>query len=425
VAGHIQDRWYKTETGPDGKDRRVKTERHGTGMRYRARYVGPDGTEKSKSFPDRQKRLAEQWLAQVEADMSRGQYIDPSASRITFQQYGEKWLASQTTDATTRASVSTQLRLHAFPYIGSRPLGSFQPAHIREWVSALEKALPASSYRRVIFSSVSAVFSAAVDDKHLSSNPCRARSVRSPKSTPPRVQPWPASRVFAVRAALPEQYRAMVDLGGGCGLRQGEIFGVAVDALDYGTGWLHVGCQVKVANGHLVFDLPKRDKERDVPLPERVAHMLREHTEKHPSVEIALPWKRPDGPMVTKQLLFTRIDGRGAVRSNDFNTRVWKPALTAAGVLPVPEKGKRHKASREDGMHALRHFYASALLAAGENIKALSHYLGHDDPGFTLRVYTHLMPSSDGRARRAVDGVYAALEAAARTPDGPQTAQGS
>jgi integrase len=48
-------------------------------------------------------------------------------------------------------------------------------------------------------------------------------------------------------------------------------------------------------------------------------------------------------------------------------------------------------------MHALRPFYASVLLGAGENIKALSHYLGHNDPGFTLRVFTHLMQSSDAR----------------------------
>ncbi|GAA4558535.1 hypothetical protein GCM10023097_68290 [Streptomyces collinus] len=77
MAGHIQDRWYKTEPGPDGKPTRVKTDRYGNGLRYRARYVGPDGTEKSKSFPDRQKRRAEEWLAETAADMSRGQYVDP------------------------------------------------------------------------------------------------------------------------------------------------------------------------------------------------------------------------------------------------------------------------------------------------------------------------------------------------------------
>jgi integrase len=71
-------------------------------------------------------------------------------------------------------------------------------------------------------------------------------------------------------------------------------------------------------------------------------------------------------------------------------------------------------------MHALRHFYASVLLDAGESIKALSSYLGHSDPGFTLRVYTHLMPSSEGRARRAVDRVYETLN---QHSDGPGTAQ--
>ncbi len=68
----------------------------------------------------------------------------------------------------------------------------------------------------------------------------------------------------------------------------------------------------------------------------------------------------------------------------------------------------------------MRHFYASVLLDAGENIKALSTYLGHTDPGFTLRTYTHLLPSSEGRARIAMDKVYLSR---ASWPDGPQTAQ--
>ena len=34
---------------------------------------------------------------------------------------------------------------------------------------------------------------------------------------------------------------------------------------------------------------------------------------------------------------------------------------------------------------------------------ALSEYLGHADPGFTLRTYTHLMPSSEARTRKAID----------------------
>ena len=42
---------------------------------------------------------------------------------------------------------------------------------------------------------------------------------------------------------------------------------------------------------------------------------------------------------------------------------------------------------------------------AGESILALSEYLGHADPGFTLRTYTHLMPSSTERTKAAIDAM--------------------
>jgi integrase len=95
-------------------------------------------------------------------------------------------------------------------------------------------------------------------------------------------------------------------------------------------------------------------------------------------------------------------------------------AIDPARIIPTPEKGERYAPAREHGMHALRHFYASVLLDAGENIKALSLYLGHSDPGFTLRVYTHLMPSSETRTRKAITAVY---RTAGRAHDGPETTQ--
>ncbi|GAB3338932.1 tyrosine-type recombinase/integrase [Micromonospora halotolerans] len=90
-----------------------------------------------------------------------------------------------------------------------------------------------------------------------------------------------------------------------------------------------------------------------------------------------------------------------------FDPKIWRSAVTAAGIVP----------SRSTGMHALRHFYASALLDAGESIKALASYLGHSDPGFTLWVYTHLMPASEERTRNAIDRLFRP-----RVLDGPETA---
>ena len=70
----------------------------------------------------------------------------------------------------------------------------------------------------------------------------------------------------------------------------------------------------------------------------------------------------------------------------------WRPAIKAAEINP----GLRN------GMHVLRHTYASVLLDAGETIKALSLYFGHTDPGFTPRIYTHLLFASEDRTRRAI-----------------------
>ncbi|MFG3108403.1 tyrosine-type recombinase/integrase [Streptomyces tendae] len=419
MAGHIQDRWFKTETTTDGRTVRIKTDRHGTGLRYRARYVGPDGTEKSKSFRDGQKRLADQWLTQIEADMTRGQYVDPRASRTTFRQYAERWVKTHTGEVNSREAAERRLRLHAYPHIGTRPLGSFKPEHIRTWIAALETTVPAESHRRIIVGTVSAALSAAVEDGLLSKNPCRARTVQLPKPGKPRVIPWTAAQVFGVRAALPLRFQAAVDTGAGCGLRQGEIFGLAVDELDFESGWLAVSHQLKRIRGKYVFALPKGGKVRDVPLPAAVATALRDHAKRFEPVDVTLPWRTPDGPLVTKRLVFSGVEGRH-VRVSNFNDHHWKPALAAAGVIPAAEAGARYASAREHGMHALRHFYASVLLDAGESIRALSSYLGHSDPGFTLRTYTHLMPSSEGRTRKAVDSLYLASD----TQDhGPETAQ--
>lgn len=411
MAGHVEDRWYKNEKQPDGTTKKVKTDRYGTGKRYRARYIGPDGNEKSKSFPDRQKRLAENWLSHIEADMLRGQYIDPADGKVTFQDFATGWLASQTVDPSTVVSMELRFRLHVFPYIGSRVMSSFRPGHIRDWARALKDSGMATSYQRTVFANVSAAFGAALDDGIITRNPCRARSVRAPKLDARKVKPWPRERVLSVRAGLPEPYAATVDVAAGCGLRQGEIFGLAVDEVDFIEGVIHVVRQVKLIGARMVFAPPKGGKLRDVPLPDVVSKKLAEHVTRRPPVEVTLPWKTPDGPPSTATLMFYSREKK-ALNRNYFNPFLWKPALAGAGVIPERRAGEIFKESREHGIHALRHYYASVLLDAGENIKALAEYLGHSDPGFTLRTYTHLMPNSRDRARRAIDA-----ELGAAVPD--------
>ncbi|MER6466178.1 site-specific integrase [Streptomyces sp. NPDC001228] len=364
MPDHIQDRWFRTETAPNGKTTREKTDRYGTGLRYRARYVVPDGSERSKYFPDKQKRLAEAWLTQIAADMTRGQYVDPSAGKETFREFATRWLASQTTDPSTIVNMELRFRLHAFPYIGSRSLSAFQPAHIRTWARALADSGMAASNQRTVFANVSAVFGAAVDDGILARNPCRAGSVRAPKLDRRNLKPWTRDRVVAVRDGLPTQYATTVDIGAGCGLRQGETFGLAVDEVDFVGGVGHVVRQVKLVGPQMVFAPPKGGKLRDVPLPDVVSDVLAAHITHRSPIDVTLPWKTPDGPPVTAKLLFYSRERKGLNR-NYFNMYLWKPALIAAGVIPERAPGERFKQSREHGMHALRHYYASVLLDSG------------------------------------------------------------
>jgi integrase len=406
-VAHIEDRWYKTAT-VDGKTVTVPKAGCGKGMRYRVRYLTPDGAERSESFPDRRKREAQAFLARIQSDILAGTYIDPDAGKTTFRRYSTEWLGSASGDQNTRDRLARQFRLHVYPAFGDKPLAAIQPASLRAWLRGLAESGMAASYRRNLYNDVSMIFNAAVDDRLILRNPFTAKTVKAPRYVPAKVVPWSTAQLAKFRVEVADRCRVAVDLGSGCGLRQGEIFGVSPDDLDPARPVLHVVRQVKVVRERLVFALPKGGKTREVPLPDSVAARLRAHAETYEPVAVTLPWDTLDGEPHTVRLYLTTETGEALFRTR-FNGGVWKPAIRAAGI----------EDNRRNGMHVLRHTYASVLLDAGESVKALSLYLGHADPGFTLRVYTHLLPSSEDRTRRAIDR---ALGHTPDTPDGLETA---
>lgn len=391
---HIEDRWYKTTT-VDGKAVQVPKPGCGKGMRYRVRYLAPDGREKSESFPDKHKREANAFLTKVQADIMRGTYIDPDAGKTTFRAYTTEWLESVSGDQNTVDRLERGFRLHVFPAFGDTPFAAIGPATIRAWVRRVKDSGLADSYRANLYADTSTVFNAAVDDGLIRVNPFAAKTVRAPRYTPAPVVPWPVDRLTAFRNHVPPRYKVTVDLGAGCGMRQGEIFGLSPDDIDRERRVIRVVRQVKIVRNVRVFSLPKGRKVREVPLPDSVWEQLEAHVGICEPVAVTLPWDTPDGDPVTVVLYLT-TDGGSALLRHSFNETVWRPALRATGIT----SGVRN------GMHVLRHTYASVLLDAGESIKALALYLGHADPGFTLRIYTHLLPASEDRTRRAIDRAF-------------------
>jgi integrase len=54
-------------------------------------------------------------------------------------------------------------------------------------------------------------------------------------------------------------------------------------------------------------------------------------------------------------------------------------------------------------LHDARQTYASLMIAAGVNAKALSTFMGHANIGITLDLYGHLMPGSQAEAATLLD----------------------
>jgi integrase len=387
---HVRDQWHRPSA--DGP---VRTARYGVGMRWLAAYQDANGRRHARSFA--KKVDAERYVAQMATDVARGGYVDPANGRVKFGGYAREWLAMQTFNVTTREQVEHRLRGYVYPTWEDVQLGRIRAAAVQKWLAELNQRLAPGTVRAT-FIHFSAILSAAVDDEVIAKNPCKSRSVVPPVVPRTRIVPWPVAHVRAVIAAHPDRYSPLPALAAAAGLRQGEVFGLAVDDIDFLRRTIHVVRQVKYVRNQLIFAPPKYGSGRDVPLSEALALVLAEHVRQYPPEAVELPWGDPLAPKVRRvkvPLLFTSREHK-ALNKNYINALVWKPALAEAGVAPL----------RSNGMHALRHFCASNWLEQGVSIRAVAEYLGHRDQGFTLRTYTHLMPTSDDKTRAASDSLF-------------------
>jgi integrase len=88
-------------------------------------------------------------------------------------------------------------------------------------------------------------------------------------------------------------------------------------------------------------------------------------------------------------LVFTAPDS-GMVNLSNFRKRVWKDALSDAGVA--------YRA-----IDQTRHTFATLTLAAGAPIEWISKQLGHKKIQVTLTHYARWLPSADERIHTLVD----------------------
>ncbi|MDQ3147101.1 MAG: hypothetical protein M3R01_09265 [Actinomycetota bacterium] len=109
--------------------------------------------------------------------------------------------------------------------------------------------------------------------------------------------------------------------------------------------------------------------------------------------------------------MFTRREHKPLNR-NYFNRGIWHQPSSPP--TSSPDEATAYTPSAT---------YASVLIDAGESVKAVAEYLGHADPGLTLRVYAHLFRSSDDRGRLAVDQVLGGQEPSVARPSADRRQQ--
>ncbi|WP_329458917.1 hypothetical protein [Streptomyces sp. NBC_01497] len=135
-----------------------------------------------------------------------------------------------------------------------------------------------------------------------------AKSVRWPKAPQERRDAWRLETALRVRDVISPRNRIAVVVGLGCGLRQGEVFGLGPEDIDYARGVLHVRRQIQAVRGRLYFALPRGKKTRTVDMPSSVDDELKRHVEAFRPVEVELPWGEPEGQARKFLLLYSPLD---------------------------------------------------------------------------------------------------------------------
>jgi len=353
----------------------TKTRTSSGETRYRVRYRDPEGQSREKWL--RTKAKAEKYARNVETDIDRGDYIDPQAGRITL---GE-WIAQHEATKThrrpsTAARDESLIRNHVLPAFAHRQIKTITPIEVRSWVADLSAEGLAADTTRKAHQLLAGALEAAADDGLIPRNP--ARRVDLPRVERQEMRFLSPTEIGHLATTIDPRYRALVVTAAYSGCRFGELAALRVDRLDMLRRTLRVEETLSEVKGKIIVGPPKtRAAVRSITLPKIVIDELAQHLAAY-----------PPGP---DRLVFTGSSG-GPVRSINFRSRVWAPAVRASVGQPLR-------------FHDLRHSHAALLVAARQHPKVIQERLGHSSIKTTLDVYGHLFEGLDRQAADALDGL--------------------
>lgn len=322
---------------------------------------------------------ARAWRRTAAVDLGRRRINAPG--ELTLAKAAELWLTAAAAGIIRTRSgepykpsalrgYEASLRRVILPEFGALRLTAITRNRVQDLIDELTASELAASTVHNTMLPLRAIFRRAVDRDEVAVNPMDRVSL--PKDRARRNRVAEPRELDALLAVLPSRYRVLWASAAFTGLRRGELQALRWEAIELDAGLLRVTASWDRVAG--LVSPKSRAGERTVPVPAVLACELQAHR------------------------LRQGCGGQGFV----FSTTGEKP-FDPSNALRSAQRLWREAGLRPIGFHELRHTYASFMIAAGVNAKALSQFMGHSSISVTLDRYGHLMPGSEKQAAGLLD----------------------
>lgn len=276
----------------------------------------------------------------------------------------------------TLRNYERDLRLRVWPKLGAVRVNELETKHVQLLVDELVTQGLAPGTIATTLGPLKAFYRRAVARGDARVNPTRGLEKPAVRS---KLKLTASPQEAAAMVALLEgPLRVIWGLGFYAGLRRGEVAALRWEDVDLQAGVLRISRNWDAVHGEIA---PKSFKgTRSVPIAAALRSIL---------VERRLATKG-DERVVPNYWQVERASEKGQAVWREANREALGEDVDAPQ-LPLLV------------LHGARHTFASMMIAAGVNAKALSTYMGHANIGITMDVYGHLMPGNEAEAAQLFD----------------------
>lgn len=367
------------------------------------------------------------WAADLEADIRKGDWIDPRAGRMTVGECWEKWgRTSRRLEMASRKRDESHWRVHVAPRWAKVPVGSILKPDVTAWIVEMEEGHTARCRDRQSCSGCTppvgaatiegslgvlrSILDLAVEAKLLRDNP--ARGVRRPKRNAHVDRVLTPDEEQRLVDALDRLFWGRVDAGlfvqliADTGMRWEEAAAIPPEMVDTRRHRIAVAW-VMERDGTTRPYAKSAAGNRTVTYGEHLAARIAEAKLAAREVTGVFPGGSPG------RLLFTTERG-DPLRYSNWHRRVWTPALRG---LPERPRVKGHAyrpamagaelADPQPTPHDLRHTFGTRLADEGVPLHDIMALMGHEDIRSAQR-YLHSREERFERARAALRRARAA-----------------